>query len=274
MVQKALKLEPYNSQLYAHAASIAMGRGKIEEGLKYIDKAIQVQPLRAQNYQQKADVYFQIGVNNLNAKKYNEAEKAFKEVLNIPVVMKEINKKILKPISLTSETVKLIEKSDYLLKNYNNINNILMFNRLVFHSYLNINQNNLPDGWTVYKPNGAYIKTEITPEGSLKITNKGSKLGGVNTKKFSLKSNRRYILQIKVRGQLENSKTFNLDILSDKGEHLQLHVSSIELESTEREYVYEFTTKDLEGKQYIRFEHAGNDLGYVEILEVNVFDTE
>jgi hypothetical protein len=278
MVQKALKLEPYNSQLYAHAASIAMGRGKIEEGLKYIDKSIQVQPLRAQNYQQKADVYFQIGVNNLNAKKYDEAEKAFKEVLNIPVVMKEINKKILKPISLTPETMEYIEKSDWLLRNYKDPESVKKFNRLVFNAYMDADTNGdgLPDGWTIYESKGSDISMEITKQGTLRIKNTGDKWGEVKTRKFILVPEKVYILEVKAKGNLKKSdNTFTLYVLSDTGKHIQLQ-STVNIENYEKTFRFEFTTtKDINnGKQYIRFDHKGNDNGYIEISEVSLYENK
>jgi tetratricopeptide (TPR) repeat protein len=278
MVQKALKLEPYNSQLYAHAASIAMGRGKIEEGLKYIDKAIQVQPLRAQNYQQKADVYFQIGVNNLNAKKYNEAEKAFKEVLNIPVVMKEINKKILKPISLTPETMEYIERSDWLLRNYKDPESVKKFNRLVFSAYMDAdtNEDGLPDSWWSWKNKGSQLQINIINENAIRIANTGNVEGIVLTRKFSLQPQKKYMLEMKIKGELESDKTFEVFIISEKGEQVQFRANILRPNLSWEKHYFEFiTTKDIkDGKQFIRFDHNGNDKGYVEISDIMLYQLD
>ncbi|MDK2809982.1 MAG: hypothetical protein PWR27_691 [Petroclostridium sp.] len=261
-------------QLYAHAASIVMSRGKIDEGLK-IGKAIEVQPLRVQNYQQKADVYFQIGVNNLNAKKYDEAEKAFKEVLNIPVVMKEINKKILKPISLTSEVMEYIERSDYLLKNYRDTEAIKKFNRLVFHSSINIEVNNdgLPDTWHMWNPKGSEVKSKITDQGILRFENSGLNRGGLITRKFTLQSEKKYILEIKLKAELNNQKDFDIYVFSTKGTTTQLKVQSLALENIYKMCTFNFiTTKDLDNsQQYVRLDHKGQEAGYIEISEINIY---
>jgi tetratricopeptide (TPR) repeat protein len=278
LVEKALKLEPYNAQLYAHAAAFMMNRGKLQEGLRYIDKSIEVQPLRPENYQQKADVYFQIGVSNLNAKKYNEAEKALKEVLNIPVAVKELNKKILKPISLTTETIEYIEKSDFLMKNYRDPNSVGKFNNLVFHSYINadVDNNGLPDGWMMINGKESQIELEITPNSSIKMLNYGKGQGFLRTRSFSLKPAKKYVLEVKLKGQLEKNNNFDVYIFSNKGKSVQFHTNSIKLEDSFKEYSFDFTTTEdiANGKQYIRFDHNGNDSGYIEIAAVNLYSVK
>lgn len=278
LVEKALKLEPYNAQLYAHAAAFMMNRGKLQEGLRYIDKSIEVQPLRPENYQQKADVYFQIGVSNLNAKKYDEAEKALKEVLNIPVAVKELNKKILKPISLTTETIKYIEKSDFLMKNYRDPNSVGKFNNLVFHSYISADADNdgLPDGWVRMNGKESQIELEITPENSIKMLNYGKKEGFLRTRFFSLKPAKKYVLEVKLKGQLEKNNNFDIYVLSNTGKSIQFHTNSIKLEDSFKEYSFDFTTTEdiISGKQYIRFDHNGNDDGNIEIAEVNLYSVK
>ncbi|MGE4284168.1 MAG: O-antigen ligase family protein, partial [Clostridia bacterium] len=186
LAEKALKQEPFNSTLYAHAASIYLGRGKTEEGLQYLDKSIQVQPLRIQNYQQKADVYFQLGIMYLNQKKYEEAEKEFEKILVISTVVKGLNQEILKPISLTPEVMEYIERADYLVKNYKEPDGIKKFNTLVFHSYMDADTKDIgvPDTWATWKPKGSDIKTEVTKQNTLTLWNGGKVRGGVITRKF------------------------------------------------------------------------------------------
>jgi Tfp pilus assembly protein PilF len=275
LMQQALKLEPYSSQLYAHAASFAMSRGEIEKGLEYIEKSIKVQPLRIQNYQQKADVYFQIGINNLNAKKYDEAEKAFNEVLSIPKVVKGINKKLLKPISLNSETMEYIEKSIWLLDNYQKSDSVKKFSKLIYYAYMgcDFNEKGLPDLWSIWNPKGTTIKTEIINGEAIRITNLGKSEGIINTRKVTLHPDKKYLLEFKARGNVKKNTIFEVFVASDKGQYIQFHADSIMLEDDFKKYSFEFTTtKDITGgKQNIRFDHNGNDDGYIEIKEIYLY---
>lgn len=279
MMKKALALEPYNSQLYANAASFMISsRGNIDKGLEYLDKSIEVQPLRTQNYQQKADVYFQLGVIHLNAQRYEEAEKAFKEVLRIPVTMRELNKRILKPISLTEQTMEYLEKSDYLLRNYKSSEAVKKFNRLIYRSYMDADTSGdgFPDTFTVRNYKESCLNAELTDEKAIKITNTGEYEGFLMTRNFTLQPNRKYILTAELRGQLENTRTLDIYVLSKSGKHIQFHSNPINLQPKWNEYSFEFsTTVDINnGEQYIRFDHNGSDKGYVEIRKVNLYSVE
>ncbi len=279
MMKKALELEPYNSQLYANAAAFMISsRGNIDKGLEYLDKSIEVQPLRSQNYQQKADVYYQLGIIHLNAKRYEEAEKAFKEVLHIPVAMREVNQELLKPISLTEQTMEYLEKSDYLLGNYKNSEALKRFNRLVYHSYMDADTsgNGLPDTLAVRNYKGSSLRVELTNEKAIKVTNAGKEQGLLMTRKFSLHPNTKYMLTVELKGQLENVETLDIYVASSSGKYIQFHTNAIALKSKWNEYSFEFnTTTDISsGDQFIRFDHNGKDKGYVEVRQFNLYSVE
>ncbi|MBZ4644156.1 MAG: O-antigen polymerase, partial [Deferribacteraceae bacterium] len=193
----------------------------------------------------------------------------------IPVVMKEINKKILKPISLTPETMEYIEKSDWLLRNYKDPEAIKKFNRLVFHSSINIdvNNDNLPDTWHMWKPKGSEMKSKITDQGTLRFENSGLNRGGIITRRFTLQPEKKYILEIKLKAELNNQKAFDIYIFSTKGTTTQLKVQSLALENIYKMYTFDFiTTKDLDNsQQYVRLDHKDKEAGYIEISEINIY---
>jgi hypothetical protein len=138
------------------------------------------------------------------------------------------------------------------------------------------NGDGLPDGWFTWKPKGSEINSEVTQDGTLRITNPGKTRGGVATRKFSLKPEGKYVLEFKIKGQVKNEKNFTVYVLSEKGKHVQLQNSAVKAEANEKLFRYEFvTTKDIEdGKQYIRFDHGGNGDGYLEVLEVNLYKAQ
>jgi hypothetical protein len=199
-------------------------------------------------------------------------------VLNIPVVMKEINKKILKPISLTSETIQYLERSSFLLNNYRNPNNVENFNKLVFSSYLNVdmNKDGLPDTWWVWNPEGVELVSEIIEHDMLKFRNVGTGKGGIATRKFILQPNTKYVLEVKIRGNLVNGQILSFNVLSDKGKHVQLEVPDVKVDSFVKDYKYEFITSDdiNGGKQFIRLNLTGSDKGYIELSGISIYGIE
>ncbi len=275
LVKRAIKLEPYNSQLYAHAASFMMRIGQVDISLDYIEKSIEVQPLRTQNYQQKAQAYFQLAVSYLNAQRYEEGEEKLKQILEMPRVMREINQRIERPISLNSETVDMIEKADYLLSNYKEADGIDRFNRMAFHAYLDgdTRSRGVPDTWSLSNHSGAQLKTMMTDNQGLMIINEREGLARIHSRRFDLTPNTKYVLQIKAKGWLENDNHLRVRVLSTRGQSTQLNVSEIELKEEFGQYEYEFETTDdiKDGQQYLRFEFRGSGDEYVEILGATIY---
>ena len=275
MVKRALKLEPYNSQLYAHAASFMMRRGQVDISLDYIERSIKVQPLRNQNYQQKAQAYFQLAVSYLNAQRYEEGEEKLREILEIPSVMREINKRIERPISLNVETVDMLEKADYLLRNYKEADGIDRFNRMVFNAYLDGDTipRGIPDTWQVRSNAQAELATNITHNQALVIKNEGEGYVVVDTRRFNLMPDTKYILQINKSGNLESNNHLIIRVISTSGNTKQLHVGSVEIDNEVQLYQYEFeTTNDIEGgQQYLRFDFRGSGEEYVEVLGAIIY---
>jgi hypothetical protein len=192
--------------------------------------------------------------------------------------MKEINKKILKPISLTPETMEYIEKSDWLLRNYKDPESVRKFNRLVFSAYMDAdtNEDELPDTWIFNKPKGSELQVNITNKNSINIKNLGNVEAMASTRKFSLEPSKKYLLTVKMRGELNKNTTFEIFILSDKGKYVQFHNNSIRLGPEFKEYRFEFvTTEDIKnGNQSVRFDHNGNDEGYIEISDVSIYSLD
>jgi len=116
LMESGVKLNPYNSQMLAKMAAFYLRHGEIEKGLQYIEKSVQVQPLRPQNYQQKADAYFKVGVFYLQKGDKEKAKEMFNVVLNIPKEIEEKNKTILKPIVITDETKKIIDNANNIMR--------------------------------------------------------------------------------------------------------------------------------------------------------------
>lgn len=111
MALSAISCDRYNSLMYALTGSVYMANGKVEEGLKFVDKSVEYQPMKSLNYQQKADAYFKAGVFYLNRGEQDKALQMFKVVADIEPYLEELNKGIKKPVKLNEDTIKIIESN-------------------------------------------------------------------------------------------------------------------------------------------------------------------
>lgn len=119
LAEKAVELDQYNSKLNAATASLFLKSGVIEKGLVYIEKSVEAQPLNPQNYENKAEAYFQVGLYYLKKGKTEKAEKYFKEVADIQKDVEELNRQKMKPIELTQKTKERIKKAIELYETLN-----------------------------------------------------------------------------------------------------------------------------------------------------------
>ncbi|WP_026486356.1 O-antigen ligase family protein [Caldanaerobius polysaccharolyticus] len=111
MFEKAVNLEPYNSQYNAELGAFYLRHGAIQKGLDSIERSMAVQPLRPQNYQQKADAYFKVGQYYMSKGDKAAAKRYFDVVLKIPQDVEKVNRKALKPVEMTPETQNIIDEA-------------------------------------------------------------------------------------------------------------------------------------------------------------------
>ncbi len=108
-VDIALQLEPYNSKMNVYGATFYFKTGEIPKALALVDKSVEVQPLRPENYQQKAQAYLQATQAYLNIGQRDKAKELVQEVIQIENSISALNVNILKPIELTTQTKAMIE---------------------------------------------------------------------------------------------------------------------------------------------------------------------
>jgi hypothetical protein len=138
------------------------------------------------------------------------------------------------------------------------------------------NGDGLPDSWWSWKNKGSQLQINIINENAIRIANTGNVEGIVLTRKFSLQPQKKYMLEMKIKGELESDKTFEVFIISEKGEQVQFRANILRPNLSWEKHYFEFiTTKDIkDGKQFIRFDHNGNDKGYVEISDIMLYQLD
>ncbi|WHH57408.1 O-antigen ligase family protein [Petroclostridium sp. X23] len=114
--EKSLSLDKYNADRHARAGAFYFKIGEIDRALELFDKSVQLQPLRPENYQQKAHAYLQAAQYYLNKKDNDKAKELVQEVISIEEQIEQLNAIKLKPVTLNSETGKMIEQAKELLE--------------------------------------------------------------------------------------------------------------------------------------------------------------
>ncbi|HHW58023.1 MAG TPA: polymerase [Clostridia bacterium] len=114
--EKAVQLEPFNSQLNAQLGAFYLAHGEIDLGLKYVVKAVEVQPFRPENYQQLADAYNKVGMYYLGKGNKEKAKEFLQKAIDVDKMYEEINSKSLEPKPMTEATKQIIEESQKTLQ--------------------------------------------------------------------------------------------------------------------------------------------------------------
>lgn len=132
-----------------------------------------------------------------------------------------------------------------------------------------------PTGWTVGGDAGmAAVDQGVLPGAALntvRLTNSGTTEGFYTSPLFALTPSTAYTMKIKARGTVGASK-FDAYVLSSTGTVVQGSRTWIPVTGAFQEFIISFTTTaDITGtNQKIRFDHNGNDAGYIEIAEVEL----
>ena len=130
-----------------------------------------------------------------------------------------------------------------------------------------------PTGWTVGGDAGmTAVDQGVQPGAALntvRLTNSGATEGLYNSPLFALSPSTTYTWRIKARGTVGTGK-FDVYVLSNTGTLVQSQQDGVSLTGVFQVFTNTFTTTaDITGtNQYIRFDHNGNDAGYIEIAEV------
>lgn len=278
-VDKGLNLASYNSRLNAIGSSFFMSIGQVDKALELVEKSIDTQPMRVENYVQKSDAYLTAFYHYVDQGHMDKAKEVLEKGYSVKQQIKDINSKALRPFKYNED---LLYKLGFLQFNYENLNNMEYAidenSALEFAYYFDLDINNDGEIDKLAKSNaeGGNIKYEVVEESDssfIRITNDGSKYGLVYPYGLKLEPDTEYKVMFKARGNVKEN-TFRFFVYDNKAEKkIQGDLGHVALGESWAVYELSFKTdSDIEpGTQYLRFQHNGNDDGYIDLEEVFIF---
>ncbi|NLW41470.1 MAG: O-antigen ligase family protein [Tissierellia bacterium] len=152
-----------NLSLTSDLASYCFKTGDIDEGIKYLDSAINYFPFEPTLWHSKVDVYFQLMGTSFNNGDYEKANEYLLKGLNVINEAKDVNKKNMNPFVFSQNSVELLHKMKFLKDNWNN-EEIHDVNEVIHYSMfdLDTNMDGIPDQWRI--SNTELLKTTINEE--------------------------------------------------------------------------------------------------------------
>jgi len=88
----AINNDRYNSRIRQAFGAFLLSHGSIDEGLKQLEEAAKLQPLRPANYELIAEAYYKVGEYYLGKGETEKAKKYYQEVVKIPERMMAIKR--------------------------------------------------------------------------------------------------------------------------------------------------------------------------------------
>lgn len=283
LVDDAMNINPYSTVYKALASSYYMSIGEIDKSLELINEAVELNPMRLENYAQKCDAYLAAFYYYVNQKKDTEkAQEIINEAYKIKEQVQKITKTAIRPMRYNED---LLYKLGYIQFYYENINNkeynIPKGYTLDFAYYfdLDMDNNGKIDKLAIWNPEGGNVQYELMSENDssfIRITNDGEKYGIVYPYGLKLEPDTDYKVYFKARGTVKDG-TFKFYVWDNKAkDRNQGELKGIKLDNNWNIYELDIhTDEDIEpGSQYLRFQHNGNDEGYIDVEEVLAFRGE
>lgn len=277
-VEKGLELGQYNSNLHAMGSSFFMNIGQVDRALELVEKSIELQPMRVENYVQKTDAYLTAFYHYIDQGDIEKAKEIIEQGYSIKQQIKDTNTIAQRPLKYNED---LLYNIGFIQFNYENLNNqeyIIEDGYILDFAYyfdVDMNADENIDKLARWSPKDGNISFEIIEEQNssfIRITNDGNNYGLLYNYNLKMEPDTEYKVIFKARGNL-NENTFRLYAHDDNSEKkTQGILESITLDESWNIYELNFKTEpDIEaGTQQLRLQHNGKDDGYVDIEEVIV----
>lgn len=277
-VEKGLELGQYNSNLHAIGSSFFMNIGQTDRALELVERSIELQPMRVENYVQKTDAYLTAFYHYIDQGDIEKAKEIIEQGYSIKQQIKDTNTIAQRPLKYNED---LLYNIGFIQFNYENLNNqeyIIEDGYILDFAYyfdVDMNADENIDKLARWSPKDGNISFEIIEEQNssfIRITNDGNNYGLLYNYNLKMEPDTEYKVIFKARGNL-NENTFRLYAHDDNSEKkTQGILENITLDESWNIYELNFKTEpDIEaGSQQLRLQHNGKDGGYVDIEEIIV----
>lgn len=277
--QNLMELSQHNPSSYGSMASFYMSIGQLDEALRLLDMAVEMQPMISDQYIAKGKGYLAVFQYYYENEEYDKAREILERALEIKDTLQEVSKRTLRPLSTNMDLIYSIGELQYYLENFDAPDlPFAMGYNLNFAYFFDIDANN--DGQIdmlgISKPaesNLAYDYMEESGQGFLRLRNDGEKQGYIYVYNISMEPDSEYLVQVKARGSLGPENMNIMAVSSGAEEPTQGRLNIAQLDQEWFPYIFEFVTDSdiVKGKQQIRIQLVGNDPGYVDIKELAIF---
>lgn len=279
LADEYIQLSHFDPVAYAATAFFNLSIGEIDKGLEQLEKSVELQPMRAESYIQKINGYKSVAEYYLSQGEYDKAKEILEKGLEVKEDIIKVNQIALRSHVINIDLIKSIGDVQYLYENIDNfLLKVIQGLELDFAYYFDIDMNNDENIDMLYSsiPEGSKIKHQSMNESGgnfIRIANEGEVYGFKYVYPLNLEPNTTYVVELKARGNTK-PETFNLYAWSNgAADPNQGSLLEIELSDEWKTYTFEFNTdSDVEpGKQYIRIQHNGNDMGYIDLKDLVIF---
>lgn len=282
LADRLLDIGKYDTIVNNNVAQAYLTMGLIEEGMDLTDKITDMQPLTVEAYEQKVKTYLSLCEYYINKLELDRANEVATRGITVEEEINKAQNKTIRPMRIDNELNLDILKLKYYSEYFGDyLTNLQNRQRLVYYYDFSIDTNN--DGeidmLRTSMPKGSMIKHEPMTEGEdefIRISNEGEVYGFKYVYPLTLEPNKTYSVELLARGDTR-PETFNVYAWSPGAEDAnQGYLKGIEVTDEWQRYIFEFTTdEDIEpGKQYIRIQHNGNDMGHVDIKDLIIFENK
>lgn len=147
-IESAENFSRFSPDQSAGIGAYYLATGNIERGLKFVDHANLLRPLRPEEWQQRIDAYMQVVIFYFNKRDYTGALAYIDKTQDIINEAGEINKKNMNPFIFNVMTDEMLEKMKYIKDNIKT-QNVIDISKIMFYniSGMDINSDGVPDQW-------------------------------------------------------------------------------------------------------------------------------
>ncbi|WP_041720197.1 O-antigen ligase family protein [Alkaliphilus metalliredigens] len=273
----AEKYAPYKPEVLQRLAGYYLSTGNFAQAEVYVEKLVQIAPLRESSYEVKANIYSAIGDYYLSESQDELALQMYEKVLEVIEDLRRTNQELDKPFSLTSEMMSQVFNARYIVENIDSEEKLANLDNIIFSAYLDIHvseENTLPQGWWTWNREGGEVKVKVTEEGA-NVTNVGTDLGILLSPRLELNPSKTYGVDVQISSDVKDDD-IQIVVHSRSGTATQFSQRSLgePMEGNLYRFTFE-TTDDIEpGGQDIRFYHYGDSEQSFTVNQVMIYEIE
>ena len=275
---KLLKYGKHDPNAYITAAQSYFKFGFVDEGLDFIKKSLEMQPLVIESYAQNTDAFLSIfdyymGQGDLDSAKGT----ALEGYTTIEEMLLESNEKSIRPMAKNNKLFFQLRKLKYFGEQFDDYISYLEKGYGLEHFYdftLDVDNDGLIESTSIWNAEKGKLKYEKVDGEYIRFDNEGENYGVFDSVGFNLIPETTYLATFEARGDMESGKVSFY--IRDTGSQEQLQSESIpvELKSDWSTFEVEFTTESDIGEDTSRFRFVinGENQGQMDLKNIKIFE--